>query len=78
MNMHRLPFLNAPDTFICKLGLPYYIGGCNWDKEELTLQTPESIWNRFRIDMKVHHEITDINAVKENSYSLQSGYRKSI
>ena len=46
-------------------GLPYYIGGVIEDKEELTLQTPESIWNRFRIDMKVHHEVTDINAEKK-------------
>ena len=42
-------------------GLPYYIGGVIEDKEELTLQTPESIWDRFRIDMKVHHEVTDID-----------------
>ena len=46
-------------------GLPYYIGGVIEDKEELTLQTPESIGKRFRIDMKVHHEVTDINAVKK-------------
>lgn len=42
-------------------GLPYYIGGVIEDKEELTLQTPERMWDRFRIDMKVHHEVTDIN-----------------
>ena len=46
-------------------GLPYYIGGVIEDKEELTLQTPESIGKRFRIDMKVHHEVTDINAEKK-------------
>lgn len=28
-------------------GLPYYIGGVIEDKEELTLQTPESFWERF-------------------------------
>lgn len=42
-------------------GLPYYIGGVIEDKGELTLQTPERMWDRFRIDMKVHHEVTDIN-----------------
>ena len=46
-------------------GLPYYIGGVIEDKEELTLQTPESIGKRFRIDMKVHHEVTDINVLKK-------------
>ena len=41
-------------------GLPYYIGGVITDKEELTLQTPESFWKRFQIDMKVRHEVTRI------------------
>ncbi len=41
-------------------GLPYYIGGVIEDKEELTLQTPESFGRRFRIDVRVHHEVIDI------------------
>lgn len=41
-------------------GLPYYIGGIIEDEEDLTLQTPESFYSRFRIDMKVHHEVTAI------------------
>lgn len=43
-------------------GLPYYIGGVITDEEELTLQTPESFWMRFRIDIKTNHEVTDIDA----------------
>ena len=39
-------------------GLPYYIGGVIQNKEELTLQTPESFWKRFQITMKVRHEVT--------------------
>ena len=42
-------------------GLPYYIGGVITDPEELTLQTPESFFYRFRINMKVHHEVTAIH-----------------
>ena len=42
-------------------GLPYYIGGVIEDPEELTLQTPESFFSRFRIQMKVHHEVTAIH-----------------
>ena len=42
-------------------GLPYYIGGVITDSEELTLQTPESFFSRFRINMKVHHEVTAIH-----------------
>ncbi|MBQ3503614.1 MAG: FAD-dependent oxidoreductase [Oscillospiraceae bacterium] len=43
-------------------GLPYYIGGIIEDPEDLTLQTPESFYSRFRIRMKVHHEVTAIHA----------------
>lgn len=46
-------------------GLPYYIGGVIEDKEDLTLQTPKSIWDRFRIDMKIHHEVTSINVERK-------------
>ena len=42
-------------------GLPYYIGGVIEDPEDLTLQTPESFYRRFRIHMKVHHEVTAIH-----------------
>ena len=42
-------------------GLPYYIGGVIQDREELTLQTPESFWDRFRIDVRVGHEVTAID-----------------
>ena len=42
-------------------GLPYYIGGVITDPAELTLQTPESFWRRFRIDMRVRHEVTAIH-----------------
>lgn len=41
-------------------GLPYYVGGVITDQEELTLQTPESFFSRFRVDMKVRHEVTAI------------------
>lgn len=42
-------------------GLPYYIGGAIKDKRDLTLQTPESFYRRFRVDMRVHHEVISIN-----------------
>ena len=42
-------------------GLPYYIGDVITGPEELTLQTPESFFTRFRVDMKVRHEVTAIH-----------------
>ncbi|MBO5006466.1 MAG: FAD-dependent oxidoreductase, partial [Clostridia bacterium] len=43
-------------------GLPYYVGGVIEDKEDLTLQTPEGFYRRFRIKAKTGHEVTDIDA----------------
>ena len=42
-------------------GLPYYIGGVITDPEELTLQTPESFFSRFRVNMKIRHDVTAIH-----------------
>ena len=42
-------------------GLPYYIGGAIRDPEELTLQTPERFSARFRVEVKVRHEVTAIH-----------------
>lgn len=43
-------------------GLPYYVGGVITHPQELTLQSPEGFWDRFRIDVRVNHEVTDIDA----------------
>ena len=56
-------------------GLPYYIGGEITDKEELTLQTPESFYSRFRIDVFVRHEVisADVAAKTVKVKNLVSG-----
>ncbi len=46
-------------------GLPYYIGGVIENPEDLTLQTPERFFSRFRVDMKVRHEVTAIHPEKK-------------
>lgn len=46
-------------------GLPYYIGGVITDPEELTLQTPESFWSRFHIQVKTGHEVTALHPDKK-------------
>ena len=46
-------------------GLPYYIGDVIQNKADLTLQTPESFWKRFRITMKVRHEVLAIHPEKK-------------
>ena len=67
-------------------GLPYYIGDVITDQEELTLQTPESFFARFRINMKIHHEVISIHpdrkivSVKnlENGEIFEENYDKLI
>ena len=51
--------------FYANCGLPYYIGGVIEDPEELTLQTPESFFSRFRVAMRVRHEVTAIHPDKK-------------
>lgn len=41
-------------------GLPYYIGGVITDKKALAVQTPESLNKRFRLDVRVRHEVVRI------------------
>lgn len=46
-------------------GLPYYVGGVITDEKSLTLQTPESFWDRFRVDMRIRHEVTAVNTERK-------------
>lgn len=46
-------------------GLPYYIGGVITEPEELTLQTPESFFSRFHVDVRVRHEVTALHPEKK-------------
>jgi len=44
-------------------GLPYYVGGLIADRAQLLLQTPESLTARFRLDVRINHEVTAIDPV---------------
>ena len=46
-------------------GLPYYVGGVISDENKLYLQTPDSLHKRFRLDVRVHHEVIDISSQKK-------------
>lgn len=67
-------------------GLPYYIGGVIKDKDDLTLQTPESFLERFQIDVRVEQEVTGIDASKktvtikrlDNGQEYEESYDKLI
>jgi len=44
-------------------GLPYFVGGLIEAEEDLTLQTPEQLFARFRLDARVDHEVIAIDRV---------------
>ena len=46
-------------------GLPYYVGGVIKEQGDLTLQTPESFRDRFRIDVRVRQEVTAISPAEK-------------
>jgi len=41
-------------------GLPYYVGGLIDKEDDITLQTPESLYQRFRLDVRIRHEAIDV------------------
>ena len=44
-------------------GLPYFVGGLIEEEDDLTLQTPEQLFARFRLDARVHDEAVAIDRV---------------
>jgi len=46
-------------------GLPYYIGNVIKERENLLLQTPESMGRRFDLDIRVQHEVKRIDREKK-------------
>lgn len=52
-------------------GLPYYIGDVITQAKNLTLQTPQSFWKRFRVKMNVWHEVIAIES-KEKRVAVKN------
>ena len=67
-------------------GLPYYVGDVISDPDDLTLQSPEGFFRRFRIVAKVHHEVVAIHPEKktvtvknfETGETLEEAYDKLL
>lgn len=60
-NAEIIIFERGGEVSYSNCGLPYYIGGVIADPDELLLQTPESLWARFRIDVRTFSEVTSID-----------------
>ncbi len=54
-------FERGEDISFANCGLPYHIGGDIPEREALLVQTPESMYGRFRIDVRVRSEVLSID-----------------
>ena len=52
-------------------GLPYFVGGVIEDEDDLLLQTPERLFDRFRLDVRVDVEVVDIDA-RDHTVTVRS------
>ena len=52
-------------------GLPYYVGGVIHNEESLLLQTPESLWKRFRLDVRVGADVRSIDPLRKSLSYVQ-------
>lgn len=63
-------FDKGPYVSFANCGLPYHVSGIIEDRESLLVQTPEALYNRFRIDVRPHSEVVAINA-KEMTITVE-------
>lgn len=50
-------------------GLPYYVGDVISERDNLLLQTPEAMYQKFNIDVRVLNEVTSINTEEKETCS---------
>jgi NADPH-dependent 2,4-dienoyl-CoA reductase/sulfur reductase-like enzyme/rhodanese-related sulfurtransferase len=62
----------GPYVSFANCGLPYFIGGVIDKKESLLLQTPESLWKRFKLDVRVNTEVTAIDRENKKITAVNS------
>lgn len=60
-NIEIVMFERGEYISFANCGLPYYIGGSIKERENLLVQTPEAMKNRFNIDVRVNSDVTSID-----------------
>lgn len=74
----------GPYVSFANCGLPYYVSNQISDRDDLLLQTPESLRARFDLDVRVSHEVVAIDpqtktiTVKTPEGEVQETYDKLI
>ena len=60
-NAEIILFEKGPYISFANCGLPYYLSRTIPEEGDLLLQTPESFYARFHVDVRVNHEVLSIN-----------------
>ncbi|MCR5220305.1 MAG: FAD-dependent oxidoreductase [bacterium] len=55
----------GPYVSYANCGLPYHVGGVIPDREDLIVQPPQVLRTRFNLDVRVRHEVTDIDRAQK-------------
>ncbi len=58
-------FAQGPHVSYANCGLPYHIGEVIPEEKDLLLQTPKSLHDRFRLDVRVNSRVTEIDRVNK-------------
>ena len=61
-NAEIIIFDKGPYVSFANCGLPYYVSGEISEREDLLVQTPEALYDRFRLDVRVETEVLSIQA----------------
>ncbi|OJF97136.1 FAD-dependent oxidoreductase [Alkalibacterium sp. 20] len=83
-NAEIIIFEKGPYVSFANCGLPYYVSGEIADRDKLLVQTPETLYDRFRLDVRPHTEVLAINSedktvsVKHNGEVSTESYDKLI
>lgn len=56
-----LVFERGGNVSFANCGLPYYVGGVIQERQQLLVASPERFRDFFRIEVRVHHEVTRID-----------------
>lgn len=54
-------FEQGPHVSYANCGLPYHVGNVIPEEKSLLLQTPQSLWDRFKLDVRVNNRVLAIH-----------------
>jgi NADPH-dependent 2,4-dienoyl-CoA reductase/sulfur reductase-like enzyme/rhodanese-related sulfurtransferase len=66
-------FEKGPYVSFANCGLPYYVSGEISERDKLLVQTPEALYDRFRLDVRPEHEVLSINAEEKTVTASHHG-----